>query len=916
MPPHSELAWSVLDSCDWHALTEEEIIGRLDVDPHRGLDVAEAAERLARHGPNVVTGRVGLPVWRRLLAQLNQPLVYILIAGAVITAIFGEWVDCGVITAVVIVNAVVGFIQESKAGKAIESLRNLLITEVTVKRGGKRWRVPSSDLVPGDLVLLQGGDLVPADLRLIRCKSLQIDEAPLTGESLPVEKQPAPLPADTILADRRNLAFAGTHVTHGRGEGIVVTTGGQTETGRIAQLISESVEIDTPLTRKISAFSRLLLWAILLIAALSFFIGVWRGEGAVEMFKVAVAIAVGAIPEGLPAALTVVLAIGVGRMASRRAVIRKLPAVETLGSTTVICSDKTGTLTENRMTVQRVYAGGRLYEVDGDEAKGQLFLEGEAVDTEEHPALWECLRAGVLCNDAHLGWSEDRFVIHGDPTEGALLVAALKAGLTLEEIHRGAPRIDMIPFESENMFRATLHDSGEDRAIYMVGALERLLERCRDELGADGMPRPLEAEAIRHAAESLADEGLRVLALACRSGREVVGDLELDHVAEGFTFLGLQGMIDPPREEVVEAIAQCHQAGVRVKMITGDHAATARAIARRIGLEGALEADGKSLRAITGRELEEISDEELPRLAEETAVFARVAPEQKLRLVRALQSLGHIVAMTGDGVNDAPALKQADIGIAMGITGTDVAKGAADMVLTDDNFTSIRHAVEEGRSVFDNLLKFIIWTLPTNVGETCIVMGAVLAGMALPILPAQLLWINLGTSILLGLTLVFEPREEGLMSRPPRPPSRPLLTFPLIMRTGLVSLIMIAGAFWIYFYERRGPHGNLDLARTAVVNVVVMVETTYLLCCRSLNHSLFSIGLLSNRLAVVGVLGMVAVQVFFTYSPFMNRAFHSAALGPESWWRIVLVGLLALFVVELEKWIRFGRAKGSAPLPE
>ncbi len=900
---------------DWHRLSSNETLSRLATDPVHGLPKAEAAARLSQYGPNAVTARGGLPAWRRFLLQFHQALIYILIAAAVITALFREWVDCGVIVAVVLVNAIVGFIQESKAGKAIEALSRMIVTETTVRRGGKRRRIPSRDLVPGDLVLLQAGDLVPADLRLIRAKNLQIDEAPLTGESLPVDKHADPLPADTVLADRRNLAFAGTLATHGRGEGVVFDTGDRTETGRIARLISESVEIDTPLTRKIAAFSRLLLWAIIAVAALTFVLGIWRGEKAVEMFMVAVALAVGAIPEGLPAAVTVVLAIGVARMAKRRAVIRKLPAVETLGSTTVICSDKTGTLTENQMTVQQVYSGGRSYEVTGVGygSEGALLLEGGPIEPGKHPSLLECLRAGVLCNDSRIVLKDDRPVVNGDPTEGALLVVAAKAGLSHAEAHEGSPRIDMIPFESENMFRATLHQAGDRKTIYKVGAVEKLLDRCDSALDAEGRAAPLDAQAIRDAVEAMAGEGLRVLAFARRHADDVAEDLDHHHVSGGLTFLGLQGMIDPPREEAIEAVAQCRRAGIGVKMITGDHAATARAIAGRIGL-----VDGhrdRDLRVVTGRELEETSDEALSAIAENTAVFARVAPEQKLRLVRALQSRGHVVAMTGDGVNDAPALKQADIGIAMGITGTDVAKGAADMILTDDNFASIRSAVEEGRGVFDNLLKFILWTLPTNVGETCIIMGAVLLGFSLPILPAQLLWINLGTSLFLGMMLVFEPREKDLMDRPPRPPGRPLLTFPLLMRTGLVSLIMIAGAFWIFFREMKVTGGDLDMARTAVVNVVVIVETTYLFCCRSLNHSLFAIGIWTNRLALLGAACMIGTQMLFTYTPFMNQAFHSAPLGLDAWIRIGAVGLIAFLAVELEKWIRFGRGRRDA-LPE
>lgn len=899
----------------WHHINGAEAADRLEVDPQRGLSTSEVAGRQAKFGLNVISNRKGLSAWRRFLLQFHQPLIYILIAATIITAVLGEWVDSGVICAVVIANAIIGYIQESKAGKAIEALGRMIVTEATVLRDGEKIRVRSEDLVPGDMVLLQSGDQVPADLRLVHVKSLNIDEAPLTGESLAVEKHSRTLSEETILADRRNLAFAGTLVTSGQAEGMVFATGDQTETGRIARLISDAVEISTPLTRKISRFSRLLLWVILGVAALTFLVGILRGEKAVEMFMVAVALAVGAIPEGLPAAVTVVLAIGVSRMAKSRAIIRKLPAVETLGGTTVICSDKTGTLTENRMTVQMVFAGGQHFEITGTgyEAQGEILKGNQTVDPWLYPALMECLRAGVFCNDSRVVRENDEAVINGDPTEAALLVAGAKAGLLHAEIHEEAPRLDMIPFESEHMFRATLHQLGGRKIIYKVGAIERLLERCTDTLDSSGNIAALDPRFIRDTAETLAAHGLRVLAFARRHADDMGADLDHSHVRGGLTFLGLQGMIDPPRKEAVEAVARCRRAGIQVKMITGDHAATARTIALRIGLEGTAEA--ADIRVITGSELEKISDESMLLVAESTSVFARVAPEQKLRIVKALQSRGHVVAMTGDGVNDAPALRQADIGIAMGITGTDVAKGAADMILTDDNFASIQAAVEEGRSVFDNLLKFIIWTLPTSVGETCIIMGAVFLGLALPVMPVQLLWINLGTSVFLGMMLVFEPKEYGLMERPPRPPGRPLLTFPLLMRTGLVSIIMIGGAFWI-FYRELNSTGSIDIARTAVVNVIVMVETAYLFSCRSVNHSLFSIGFWSNRAALLGAGCMIGLQMLFTYSPWMNRWFDTAALDAGTWMQIIVVALVSFLAVELEKWIRFGNGRGAGKAAE
>ncbi|MBI5773052.1 MAG: cation-transporting P-type ATPase [Verrucomicrobia bacterium] len=901
----------------WHYLDATEVVRLLDVDLTTGLAGGEVARRREKFGPNRISARRGPPAWLKFLQQFNQPLVYILLAASGVTAFLGEWVDSSVIFGVVLVNAVVGFLQEAKAEKAIESLARMVATETTVRRDGRKQRIPSEQLVPGDVILLQAGDRVPADLRLFQMRGLQVDESALTGESLPVHKHPDPLALDTVLADRRNLAFAGTLVTAGHGEGIVWAIGDQTETGRIAWLISEAVDLSTPLTRKIAQFSRLLLWVILALAAATFAIGVARGEKTVEMFMAAVALAVGAIPEGLPAAVTVVLAIGVARMARRRAIIRKLPAVETLGSTTVICSDKTGTLTENQMTVREIFTGDRRYEVTGAgyEPKGEIQSGGAAVKLAEHPALAECLRAGVLCNESSLARREDGHrTVQGDPTEAALLVAAEKGGLLHADEHRDSPRVDMIPFESEHMFRATLHRSRRGRVIYKIGAMERLLERCADRLDDHGELAPLDKEAVRHAVEAMAARGLRVLALARRHVDAGQAKLEPGHVAEGLTFLGLQGMIDPPRPEAIAAVRKCQRAGIAVKMITGDHLVTARAIASQIGLKGR-EEHGK-LVALSGRELEKISDEDLSEAAERTAVFARVAPEQKLRLVKALQARGHVVAMTGDGVNDAPALKQADIGVAMGISGTDVAKGAAAMILTDDNFASIEAAVEEGRGVFDNLTKFIVWTLPTNAGEAMVLLTAILFGTVLPALPVQLLWVNMMTALLLGLMLVFEPKERDLMARPPRDPKRPLLTHALIMRTGLVSLIMLAGVFWLFFWELGMAGASEAAARTAVINVIVLVEIGYLFSCRSLNHSVFAIGLFTNWWAIAGSLGTLAAQLLFTYAPVMNRLFHSAPIGGESWLRIAAVAGLAFLAVELEKWIRFGGRRGEHAIPE
>ncbi len=905
------------DGKAWHQFPVEHVVQLLGVDLAAGLTDDEVRRRQTKFGPNRVTAQPGPPAWLKFLQQFNQPLVYILLVAVGVTAFLGEWVDASVILGVVLVNAVVGFLQEAKAEKAIASLAQMVATETTVRRDGRTQRIPSTQLVPGDVVLLQAGDRVPADLRLTSVRQLQLDESTLTGESLPVAKHPNPLVRDTILAERKNLAYTGTLVTRGQAEGVVWAIGDHTETGHIARLIAGAVELSTPLTKKIAQFSQLVLWVILALAAATFGLGVARGEPVTEMFMAAVALAVGAIPEGLPAAVTIVLAIGVSRMAKRQAIIRKLTAVETLGSTTVICSDKTGTLTENQMTVQEIYAGGKLYTVTGGgyEPKGTVQLDGHDVKASEHAALAECLRAGVLCNDSHLAQQDGRSKVQGDPTEAALLVAGEKGGLPHADTQRASPRVDMIPFDSEQMFRATLHQADNYRIIYKVGALERLLERCTDALGENYTSIGLDRDAVHRAAETMAARGLRVLALARRPMAADHAKLAPADITQGFTFLGLQAMMDPPRPAAIISVQQCQRAGIAVKMITGDHLATARAIAGQVGLKGR-EENGQ-LVALSGGELEKISTEQLPEVAEGTAVFARVAPEQKLRLVRALQSRGHVVAMTGDGVNDAPALKQADIGVAMGISGTDVAKGAAAMILTDDNFASIEAAVEEGRGVFDNLTKFIAWIIPTNLGEALMLLTAIVLGLPLPLLPLQLLWINL-TDTLLGLALAFEPKEHDVMSRPPRQPKQPLLTRPLIMRTGLVSLIMVAGGLGLFLWELHRAPAGLPAARTVAVNTLVLVQLVYLFNCRSLHHSVWSVGFFTNRWVILGSLAMLGAQILFTYTPVMNRLFHSAPIDAGAWLRIAGVAAFAFVVVELEKWLRYGRANRSGqpnPLP-
>jgi len=886
----------------WHELPPEETLRILETEATQGLDGDEVVLRQKRCGRNRLTPKPGKGPILLFLSQFHDPLIYILLVSASVTGVMKSWVDASVIFGVVLLNAIIGFIQELNALRAIDALANALNISAAVIRDGRRQVIPATDLVPGDIVFLQSGDKIPADLRLLKLRELQIDESALTGESVPVEKAPTALPAETLLADRSNMAYSSTLVTYGVGVGVVVETGDRTEIGLINRMIAEASELETPLTRKITEFSRLLMWFILGLAALTFLAGWLRGENLIETFIASVALAVAAIPEGLPVAVTITLAIGVARMAKRNAIIRKLPAVETLGGTTIICSDKTGTLTRNQMTVRAIYAGGELCQVSGIGyiPEGGFQRSGQPFDPRGDPALLECLKAGLLCNDARLVCEEDAWRIEGDPTEGALLVSAHKAGLQYSPIAGAHPRLDAIPFESEHQFMATLHhnEAADARHIYVKGSVESILKRCGAAFDTEMKRMPLEAEMIHREVNAMAAQGLRVLAFA--RGERPLDDTTLDHteVAEGLTFLGLQGMIDPPRPEAIKAVASCRAAGIRVKMITGDHLGTAVAIARQIGLSD----EGEEPRAMDGKALAAMTDRGLPATAERTAVFARVAPEQKLRLVKALQARGHIVAMTGDGVNDAPALRQANIGVAMGIAGTEVSKEAAAMVLTDDNFASIGAAVEEGRGVYDNLVKFITWTLPTNIGQGLVILIAVFAGIALPILPGQVLWINMTTAVCLGLTLAFEAKEPGIMQRPPRDPAQSILTGHLLSRTILVGLMLTAGAFGLFEWELL--HGeSLEKARTAAVNMFVIGQGFYLLNCRSLTRSMFALGLFSNGWVWVGLAAMLLAQVAFIYLPVMNWLFHSAPIGQDEWLLTVTAGLVIYLVIGVEKFL-------------
>lgn len=882
----------------WHHLPPETLTTDLQVDIGQGLSDSEAEQRLKQYGANRLTPQRGKSPWRLLFEQINQPLVYILLIAAAITGFLEEWVDSSVIFGVVLVNTIIGFIQESNALKAIDALSRVLTVTSTVLRNGQRRSIPATELTVGDVVFLQSGDKVPADLRLLQIRELQIDESALTGESVPVEKQLETLSEDAVLADRTNMAYSSTLVTYGSGLGIVVEIGDLTEIGRINSLLSQTIELETPLTKKISQFSTLLLWVILGLAAVTFAVGVWRGQPLLDMFMASVALAVGAIPEGLPAALTITLAIGVSRMAKRNAIIRKLPAVETLGSTTVICSDKTGTLTQNQMTVQALYAGSELFDISGSgyTPEGEIRLKNTTVAHQDYPALMECLKAGLLCNDARLIAETDSWRIEGDPTEAALLVSAHKAGLHHPHVSTTHPRLDAIPFESQYQYMATLHHNQAVDAchVYLKGSLESILARCDQAFDAQMQPTALDKALLHQQAEMLAAQGLRVLAFARNDHHCNV--VKHEEVREGLTFLGLQAMIDPPRPEAITSIAACYQAGIQVKMITGDHPITALAIAKQLGMQ-------QTERVMTGAELQAINEAEYPQLVENCAVYARIAPEQKLQLVQALQANGHIVAMTGDGVNDAPALRQANIGVAMGHGGTEVAKEAAAMVLTDDLFSTIAAAVEEGRGVFDNLIKFIVWTLPTNGGEGLVISAAIFANVALPITPVQILWINMSTAVLLGLMLAFEPKEPDLMTRKPRDPQQPILSGVLIFRICLVSTLMLIGAFGLFEWEL--AHGeSLASARTIAANVFVFSEMFYLFNCRSLEYSMFHVGVFSNLWVIFGALTMTLLQLLFTYWPPMQKLFGTAAFAPDQWWLILGVAMTIYLTIGLEKLLR------------
>jgi magnesium-transporting ATPase (P-type) len=869
----------------WCGIPSEDVFTLLNSHPD-GLSQDEAEIRLARDGYNEVSAKPEHGPIYRFLKQFASPLIYLLIAAAVVVFFLDHYVDTAVILLVVLANAIIGFIQEGKAQNALESLSKLLVPEARVIRSGMSSVLQSREIVVGDVVLLEAGDRVPADMRLFYTKNLRADESILTGESVPVEKKEHTIDTGCMaFADQKNVCFAGTLINQGQGRGVVVATGSKTQIGRISEFIRESKEMSTPLLRKMAHMSVILSVVILVIAALTFVVGLLRGFETVEIFMASVSLAVAAIPEGLPAVITISMAIGVNRMAARNTIIRTVPAVETLGSATVICSDKTGTLTRNQMTVTQAYAAGKLYEITGSGyvPDGDFLLDGAKVDPLEDKALVETLRAGVLCNDASFRGVDN---IDGDPTEGALLISGMKAGKFY------LPRKDIVPFEPEERFMATLHEKEDgSKVIYVKGSPEKILSMCISQFNGQNTG-PLDPESVSHAAEQMASNALRVLGMAYRDVPADVERIEAEDIKD-LVFTGLQGMMDPPREGVREAIRNCKTAGIRVIMITGDHLKTAYAIATKIGIE----TEG----ALAGKDIEEMSDEHLKELLSKVSVFARTSPEDKLRVVKLLKEMDEVVAVTGDGINDAPALKTADIGIAMGITGTEVAKEASNMVLADDNFSSIVAAIEEGRDVYSKIQKILIWTLPTNGGQALSIVFAVILGMTLPLVPLQILWLNTVTAIGLGVPITMEPKERGILKRPPRPPKEPILT-PLIKRRVIfVSLLIVAGAY-LNFFMKLENGGSLDAARTIALNTIVFFQIFYLFNSKSMYEYVFR-DILSNRIMLLGIAIVIALQMMITYVPAINSIFSTAPIEAADWLMIVLVSSSVFFLVEIEKYL-------------
>ncbi len=883
----------------WHTKNTK-IIFELLATTRNGLSQEEVCKRLDSYGLNQLPEAKTRGPLQRFLYQFHNVLIYTLMVAGVVTAMLGHWVDASVILGVVLVNATIGVVQEGKAENALKAIRQMISPNAMVIRDGRQITIAAETLVPGDIVLLQSGDKVPADLRLFHTKGLQIQESALTGESLAVEKITDPVAYESVIGDRRCMAFSSALVTHGQGRGVVIATGAETEIGRISKLVSDVDSVTTPLLRQMAQFGRWLTAAIVVTAGITFAFGVLlRDYLPAEMFLAAVSLAVAAIPEGLPAIMTITLAIGVQRMARRNAIIRRLPAVETLGAVNVICTDKTGTLTRNEMMVRTLASSAHLFELAGSgyDPHGAITLANKLPAPQQQDFLLAVARAAVLCNDASLEQKDDEWLVHGDPMEGALLVFGLKAGLDIGEEGKRYPRTDLIPFESEHRFMATLHHSHSgDAFIFVKGAPERLLAMCTQQKTIEG-EQPLDSNYWLACVETMAQQGQRVLALALKPVAYKQMELSFSDVENGLVMLGLFGLIDPPREEAVAAIQACDKAGIRVKMITGDHGTTALAIARQLHLINSND-------VLTGEAIDRLSQDELRQQVTTIDVYARVNPEHKLRLVKVLQEQGLIVAMTGDGVNDAPALKRADVGTAMGHNGTEVAKEAAEMVLTDDNFASIAHAVEEGRTVYDNLKKAILFILPTNGGQALIILAAIILGFQqLPLTPVQILWVNMVTAVTLALSLAFEPPEQHVMRRPPRDARKPILNSHLLWRVLFVSIILMSGTFGLFVWDME-KNAVIEHARTVAVNTLVMFEIFYLFNARYITASIFSReGLMGNRYVLIAIVVLIILQLGFTYLAPMQLLFGTTAIGFEEWLTIILISSSVLFLVELEKYV-------------
>lgn len=912
----------------WHSGTHEDILARLQTRPE-GLSPAEAQARLLQHGPNELESVPGPSLGALVLKQFRSPLIYMLLAAAVVSLVGESVVDAVVILAVVVLNTIVGVWQEWRAEQALEALRRLSAPLARVIRHGEAMVVAAREVVPGDILLLEAGDRVAADARVLEAHDLHIDESALTGESQPVEKLPAALPPRTPLADRTNMAWTSTPVTAGRARGIVVVTGMATVMGEIAGEVRATERTETPLQQRLASFGTTLGVVAIGLSLLIFVLGLLRGFELFDMLLFAVAAAVSAIPEGLPAVISVVLALGVQRMARRGAIIRRLPAVETLGSTTTICSDKTGTITRNAMTVARMWVGGRTFQVSGQgfAPEGAIAADGDvptggvddiaapllppASPATRYPTLDALLILGCLANDATLEHTGDAWKVHGDPTEGALLVVAGKGRLAPESIRAEHERLAEIPFSSKRQYMATLHGAPRGVALALVkGAPERVLAFCTHIL-LDGKRKrltPALQQQVLAANEAYAEEALRVLAGAYREMPAGTDDLSHAEVERELTFIGLWGMLDPPRPEAVHAIAAAQGAGIRVMMITGDHAVTGTAIARAVGIA----THGEE--TVTGEELDEISDADLRRRVGHIGVFARVSPGHKLRIVDALRAEGQIVAMTGDGVNDAPALKRANIGVAMGITGTEVAKEAADMVLTDDNFATIVRAVEEGRIIFANLRKVIFFLVTTNLGEILTLTAALIIGLPLPLTAVMVLWVNLVTDGLCTAPLGVEPAHGDVLTRPPRDPNEGVLDRPLLWRMGILAPLMALGTLGLFWYELTYLDASYIRAQTVAFTTLVTFQWFHALNARSARWSLFTIGFFANRWLLAGIAAAIALQLLVVYWPLAEVVFATTALSAIDWGLILLVASSIFWVDEIRKWV-LRRRPASSPVP-